>query len=321
MNHETRPAARRVENAGDDQPIDDVALFRRKRVIIPLLLLLIATIIGAGYWYLKRHASVSTDDAFVDADRMTVSPKMLGRIERLLVDEGDTIRAGDTLVRLDDADLRAQLAKVNASIRSLTQNGEIAAVNLAKAQDDFSRTEKQFAGKIVTQEQFNHAGSALKLAQAQAAAAAAQIATAQADLAIVKTQLGNTVLCAPFNGVVAKRWALTGEIVQPGQAIFSLYDKKNIYVTANFEETKLHSIHVGQAVTIAVDALPGHAYVGKVTSIGRSTASLYSLIPANNASGNFTKITQRVPVKIAFGRSSGADLLPGLSAYVAIAVR
>jgi membrane fusion protein (multidrug efflux system) len=108
-------------------------------------------------------------------------------------------------------------------------------------------------------------------------------------------------------------------VVQPGQAIFSMFDNKHVWITANYEETKLRSIQPGQRVRISLDAYPGVEIAGKVESMGRSTASQFSLIPASNASGNFTKITQRVPVKISILTTpANVSTLPGLSAFVRI---
>lgn len=302
-----------------DQSIEDVAMFKRKRVIIPLFLLLVGLIIGVVAWYMNKYSSIATDDALVEAYRATISSKILGRITQLKYDEGDTVRAGDTLMKLDDADLRAQLAKAEASLRLISRSGEISSVNKAKALDDYNRTEKQFQGQIVSQEQFNHAENARKLAEAQIDRDEAQVAAAKADLAIVNTQLANTVILAPFSGIVAKRWVLTQDVVSPGQAVFSMFDNKHVWITANYEETKLRAIRPGMRVQVTIDAFPGAIVAGKVESIGRSTTSEFSLIPASNASGNFTKVTQRVPVKIAIESSPAAvSLLPGLSAYVRI---
>jgi membrane fusion protein, multidrug efflux system len=244
---------------------------------------------------------------------------MLGRITQLTCNEGDSVRQGDTLVRLDDADLRAQLAKADASVRYIMRSAGISSVNIAKAMDDYARAEKQFKSQIISQEQFSHTENARQLAEAQGDMASSQIATAQADLSIVRTQLANTVITAPFAGVAVKRWVLAGDVVQPGQAIYSLYDVKHLWVTANYEETKLRVIRPGMRAEITVDAYPGVVLRGSVLSIGRSTASQFSLIPSGNASGNFTKTTQRVPIKLPVEPGpAGADLLPGLSAAVRI---
>ena len=311
-----------THSGNGDQPIDEVPMFKRKRIIFPSAIL-VGLILAAGwFWYMQRYTFISTDDAYVDANRATVSAKVLGRITKLFVDEGDTVHQGDTLVLLDDADLRAQLQKAMASLRYITRNVEIQSVNKAKAMDDFFRTQKQFEGHIVAQEQFAHAENARKLAEAQSDMASAQIVTAQADLNIVRTQLSNMVIVAPVSGVVAKRWVLAGDVVSPGQAIFSLFDNKHVWVTANFEETKLRVIRPGLHTTISVDAFPGTTVEGEVESLGRSTASQFSLMPSNNASGNFTKITQRVPVKITINTVGGpVALIPGLSATVHIFVK
>jgi len=311
------PAARN----GGDQSIDDVPMFKRKRVLIPFALLLVAAVAAVWFWYVRQNTFVGTDDASIDSNRATISSRVLGRIVFLGADEGDSVKAGDTLVKLDDIDLKAQLMKAEASYRYLTRNVEIATVNKARALDDYERVEKQFKSEIIPQEQFSHADNARKLAEAQNDVATAQIATALADLAIVKAQLANTVIVAPFAGVIARRWVLTGDVVSPGQAIFSLFDKSHIWVTANYEETKLRQIKPGLSVQITLDAFPGVALQGKVLTIGRSTASQFSLIPAGNASGNFTKVTQRVPVKLSIEPAAGVALLPGLSASVRIFVR
>ena len=315
------PGGMQAPGNGGDQSIDDVPLFKRKRVLIPFAILLVAAVAAGWIWYVRQNTFVGTDDAYIDSNRATISSRMLGRITFLGADEGDSVKAGDTLVKLDDIDLRAQLMKAEASYRYLTRNVEISTVNKARALDDYERVEKQFKSQIIPQEQFSHADNARKLAEAQNDVATAQIATALADLAIVKAQLANTVIIAPFSGVIAKRWVLTGDVISPGQAIFSLFDKNHIWVTANYEETKLRNIHPGQNVQITLDAFPGIALQGKVLTLGRSTASQFSLIPAGNASGNFTKVTQRVPVKLSIEPAPGVALLPGLSASVRVYIR
>jgi len=307
----------------NEQAIDDIPLFKRKRVILPLFILLVIVVGAVWYWYVQQYTAISTDDAFIEADRVTVSSKIPGRIRSLPYDEGDTIRRGDTIARLDDSDLRSQFNKAVASIVFFKSSEDVAAVTLAKAQDDYARADKQYISQVIPQEQYSHAGNALKLAKAQTNLASSQINTAQADLGIIKTQLTNTIITAPFSGVIAKRWVLAGDVVSPGQAIYSVFDKHHIWITAEFEETKLHSILIGDKVTIKFDALPDTVFNGTVVSIGQSTASQFSLIPPSNASGNYTKITQRVPIKIALDASATANgrLLPGLSAYVRVMIR
>ena len=164
----------------------------------------------------------------------------------------------------------------------------------------------------------------MPVAQAQLELAQSQVNTAKAHLGVVQTQLSNTQIYAPFKGLVAKRWVMQGDVVQPGQPIFTINDLEHIWVTAVFEETKLASIHLADPVHISVDAYADRDFEGKVTMIGASAASRFSLIPPNNASGNFTKVTQRVPIRISINApqpDSGQDampLLPGMSAVVRV---
>jgi membrane fusion protein (multidrug efflux system) len=306
------------------QSIEDVPALKKKRVIIPIFISMVIVVIGGWSWYAHNSYFIGTDDAAIDANHVTISAKMMGRIVSLKFDEGDTVKQGDTLAKLDDTDLNAQLSKAEASVRYFTKSAEISTVNLEKTKNDFARAEKQYDSKIITQEQYDHAGDALKLAQAQADMALSQIVTSQADIKIISTQINNSVILAPFTGVIAKKWMMQGDVVQPGQAIFSLYDTRNIWVTANYEETKIHSINPGMNVDITLDAFPGKILKGKVLWIGKTTAAQFSLMPANNASGNFTKITQRVPVRIVIDTTvspKDVALIPGLSSTVRILVR
>lgn len=296
----------------------------RLGIIIPLVLLLVLVGAAGAYWYLKIRGVISTDDAYVDGDRVAVSTKMLGRITRLGTDEGDTVQAQQLLVQLDDSDLRAQEAQREAALALAQENVALAEAREHQASDDLHRAEVQFRGHAITQEALDHARTALIVARTQHAIALAQVRTARADLNTVQTQIQDTRVVAPLDGVVAKRWVLPGDVVQPGQPIFTLYDLKNVWITANFEETKLAAIAVGAGVDIQVDAYPGRRFQGRVVRIGAAAASQFSLIPPNNASGNFTKVTQRVPVRIAVERAAdGAGdaapiLLPGMSVEVTI---
>lgn len=308
----------------------------RRRFLIPLGFAVLCAALTVTYWAVYLRGSVSTDDAFVDGDPTSISAKVPGRITLLSSAEGDSVQPGQVLVQLDDTDLRAQVAQAEAALELARQSVGLAQVTLHKAQEDFSRTQAQFQGSIVTQEQLDHARQAVELAEAQVKVSQAQAANAQAQLEVVRTQLQNTRIVAPAGGVIARKWAMPGDIVQPGQPIYTIYDLRDLWVTANFEETKLVSIHLGSPVEIALSAYPHHKLAGKVTLIGAAAASEFSLIPPNNASGNFTKVTQRVAVKIALVDSSpsllagprpgagSADvlrLIPGMSADVKIRVR
>jgi membrane fusion protein, multidrug efflux system len=312
-----------VDRANLKTGSDNRKLYQKKRVIIPLLILILIAAAIVAYWNTYLRGYTSTDDAFIDSDNVTISSKVLGRILELKADEGDTIKKGDTIVRLDDSDLRAQEAQAEASLIYAQKNAALAKVNLQKTQDDFNRTAEQFKGNAVTREQYDHARQAEETAQAQYDAVLSQIGTAHAQLGVVQTQLNNMGIMAPFTGVVARRWLLAGDVVQAAQPILTVYSLENAWVTAYLEETKIRSIRLGDPVEISVDAYPGQTFQGKIADIGATAASQFSLIPPNNASGNFTKITQRISVKIAINQSlrNPAALRPGMSVVVKIKVR
>jgi membrane fusion protein (multidrug efflux system) len=324
---EVETTLKQSRNGEGDESIAEVPLFRKKRVLIPLFLLIVVAAVVVWYWYVNLRGFDSTDDAYVDGNRVSISSKMLGRIIQLAVDEGDSVKAGQVIVRLDDSDLRAQKEQAKAALAYARESVTLAKVNVDKAQDDYQRAKIQFDGNIIPKEQYDHAVKSLQAAQAQYSITLAQVGTAKAQLGVIQTQLLNMTIAAPFDGVVSKRWVLAGDVVQPGQPIFSIYDLHHLWITANFEETKMASIHFNDPVEVSVDAYPDCHFEGKVIQLGANTASEFSLIPPNNASGNFTKLTQRVPVKISIedkhssDQSSSPQLLPGMSVEVKVKVR
>ena len=299
---------------------------KRKRIIIPFIIILLAVSV-AVYWYISQLGFVSTDDAYIDSNKLSVSAKMLGRIVNLTVDEGDTVTTGQLLVQLDSTDLKARENQAKAMLDLAEESINLANVKLAKAQDDFNRAHQQFEDKVIPKEQFDHAEKALQAAKAELNIDKSKINTAKAQLDVIRTELNNTSISSPMDGVIGKRWVLKGDVIQPGQPIYTMFDLKNIWVTANLEETKLAAIHDGDDTEIFVDAYPDQNFTGKVFSIGSNTASEFSLIPPSNASGNFTKVTQRVPIKIsvepidANGQPDPVDnmrLLPGMSVEIKV---
>ena len=313
----------------EDESIDNVPLFRKKKIVIPALIILIAVAIGI-YWYIGQLGYVSTDDAFIDGNKLSVSSKILGRITNLAVDESDTVKQGQLLVQLDSTDLKAQESQAKAMLALDNESVTLAKVNVEKAEDDFNRAQRQYKDNIIPKEQFDHTQKALEAAKAAYNIAVTKIGTAQAQLKVIKTELQNTQIYSPMNGVVAKRWVLAGDVVSPGQPIFTIYDLKNIWVTADLEETKLAQIHIGDTVDISVDTYPDQTFRGQVYQIGSNTASQFSLIPPSNASGNFTKVTQRVPIKISIkpvannedeDPNESIKLLPGMSVEIRVKVK
>jgi membrane fusion protein (multidrug efflux system) len=309
-----------------NEKIGSVPLFRKKRVLIPLFLLILGLAAGVWYWFTFLRDYVSTDDAFLDADRVEISAKVLGRIVELGVDEGSRVEKGQVLVRLDDTDLQAQVEQAKANLAFAEKSLPLAGVSLERAKDDFTRAEIQFKGAVITKEQHVHAQQALAAAEAEYAIAQSRIGLAKAQLAVVETQLLNMAIAAPFDGIVAKRWLLSGDVVQPGQPILSIYETEHIWVTANLEETKLAKVKLAAKVEVSIDAYAGRPFSGTVALINAYTASEFSLIPPNNASGNFTKVTQRVPLRIALDGLTPElrakyPLRPGMSVEIKIRVR
>jgi membrane fusion protein, multidrug efflux system len=310
------------------------------RVYIPLALVIIIVVAGAWYWYRDYSMYITTDDAHVEADNVSVSSKIIGRILTEYANEGDSVRQGVLLADLDSSDMVAQrnqaLAVRVQALANLTQSEvkyssdqmslKVLEINLEKSKDDMVRAKNQSDGGVITAEQFDHVKKAFETASAQLEAAKVQLAvsrsmissasaaveTANAQVKVLDTQLKNSRLYAPADGIIARRWLLPGDIVQPGQSIFTLTINKNLWVVAFLEETKTASVHVGQSVRFTIDAFPEVRFNGKVFLVGSATASVFSLIPANNASGNFTKVTQRIPVRISI---DGADNEKALSSF------
>ena len=321
-------------------------------VFLPLILVIIAVLAGGFYWYRQYAKYIKTDDAYIDTDNISVSSKMFGRIVALYVDEGDTVEQGELLTRLDTIDILAQKEHAVAMMEQAKTNQlqaeaqydynresiRVLEVNYEKAGKDLERATEQFRGGVIPEEQYEHTRKAFETAEAQIQASrtqlkvtAAQIHTAKAavksaetEIRVIDTQLENTKLYSPINGIVARRWLLPGDVVQPGQSVLTVTNHQKLWVLVYLEETKIADVHLDQASIFTVDAFTDVTFTGRVFSIGTNTASQFSLIPPNNASGNFTKVTQRIPIKISIDGTrnnkylSSYDLLAGMSVIVRI---
>ena len=322
------------------------------KVYIPLLLIILLLAGGGIYWYIDYSKYINTDDAHVESDNVAVSPKVLGRISQVFAAEGDQVKKGQLLVVIDSTDLVAQknqasaakmqaeatVLQVQAKYQYDLKNNKVQEITLSKVQADFERAKSQFKSDVITREQYDHANKALETAQAlleadlsqakvsnsQIKSSMASVESAQAQVEVIQTQINNTRLYAPCNGVIGKRWLMPGDIAQPGQSIFTIVNDHQLWISIFLEETKLENLHMGQPCLFSLDTYPGVTFTGKITEIGSNTASQFSLIPANNASGNFTKVTQRVQLKISIeGVKDGKNLsafriLSGMSAVVKI---
>jgi membrane fusion protein (multidrug efflux system) len=325
---------------------------KKLKVYIPLALIIIGIIVGALYWYKDYSTYITTDDARVDADNVSVGSKIMGRIIALYTQEGSVVKQGTLLAELDSSDYIAQrnqslavrsqahanLYQAEVKYNSDQKSLRVLEINLEKAAEDLARAKSQSDGGVITAEQFDHVKKAYETATAQLDAAKAQllvtksmistagaaVETADAQVKVVDNQLKNTKLYAPADGIIAKRWLLPGDVVQPSQSVFTLTMSKNLWVIAFLEETNIAAIKTGQNVKFTIDAFEDVKFSGKVFLIGSSTASVFSLIPANNASGNFTKVTQRIPVKISIDSAdnntdiASLNILAGMSVIVKI---
>ena len=325
---------------------------KKLRVYIPLAIVILAVLTGAWYWYKDYSTYITTDDAKVDADNVSIGSKIIGRISAIHAKEGDIVKQGTLLADLDSSDYIAQrnqsLALRSQALANLAQSEvkynsdqkslRVLEINLERANEDLSRAKSQAEGGVITTEQFDHIKKASETAAAQLEASKAQLLvsksmissakaaleTTDTQVKVLDTQLKNTRLYAPADGIIAKRWLLPGDVVQPSQSVFTLTMSNNLWVVAFLEETNIAAVKSGQDVRFSIDAFPKVRFRGKVFLIGSSTASVFSLIPANNASGNFTKVTQRIPVKISIDSAdnntdiSSFNIISGMSVLVKI---
>jgi len=321
-------------------------------VYIPLIVIVLIVLAGSYYWYREYQKYIKTDDAHIDSDNVAISSKILGRIVHLYADEGDSVKKGMLLAELDSTDLIAQvqqaialknqntaaLSQAEAKYRFDTESMQVPEVSVAKAKEDWDRAKSQLAGGVITKEAYDHARKALdaanaqydatksqlQVSKAQTESAASAIQSAQAQVNVLQTMLRNTKLYAPVDGIIAKRWLLAGDITQPGQSIMTLNNSKKLWVSVYLEETKVARLKLNQPAIFDVDAYPGVVFKGKVISIGSNTAAQFSLIPPNNAAGNFTKVTQRIQVKVSIEGVEGQknlnnyQLLAGMSVVMKI---
>ncbi len=296
-------------------------------------------IFGARKWWFSR-SHVSTDNAQVDGHIVPILPKVGGFVAEVRVEENHSVKAGDTLVVLDDRDLRARLAQTEADLAALlatvSSRGRVgqaeAAVAQAQAQAvkaiaDLQRIEPLARQNVVSQQQLDAARAAAAAAEAQLAAAQAMLVGADARVAAARAtrdqaalQLSYTRITAPANGVVSKKAVELGQLVQPGQPLMTVVPLEDVWVTANLKETETADVTPGDSADITVDAYQGVHFRGHVESLSPATGAKFSLLPPDNATGNFTKVVQRIPVRIHL--DSPVDpahmLRPGMSVVATI---
>ncbi len=305
---------------------------RRKLLLRLVLLVVVLAALGWAFWYFsydRWHAS--TDDAYVDGNVVQITPRIAGTVIRIGADDNDLVRQGQALVELDRANADVALARAEAAlgqavrkvsglygtVRSAEADVALRQAALQQARADLERRQQLAASGAISREELAHvrdavisAQSALAAAQAQLAAARAQtvdtdvashpdVRAAAASLRQAWLDDQRTNLPAPVTGYVAKRTVQLGQHVQPGTPLMAVVPLAGVWVNANFKETQLAQMRIGQPVTLTADVY-GDAvtYHGRVAGLGVGTGSAFSLLPAQNATGNWIKIVQRLPVRI-----------------------
>ena len=262
---------------------------------------------GGGVYWWRASGRVSTDDAFIEGRIVRVSAQVAGQVAKLAVTDNQRVKDGDLLVQLDDREYRAQTEQATAEARS----AEVAAENAAV---DARRAEQLFARQLIARQ-------ALDTAQAAARMRAADAEAARKRAAEAALRLSYTRITSPEDGRVTRRSIEEGAYLQVGQMLMTIVPN-DFWVVANFKETQLTKMAPGQAVDIKVDAYPGMVLRGHVDSIQAGTGARFSLLPPENATGNYVKVVQRVPVKIVLDETPEPDRLgPGMSVVPTVRVR
>ena len=360
---ETHPDLRVEAGGAEAKPLPATKHGLRRLLLVGAGLAALAggVYFGRDYWLVGRF-HVSTDDAYVQADTVTISPKVSGYLAQVLVGDNETVKAGQVLARVDPrdyavaldqarADVQAALATIaskQAAINAAQSNVEAAQATIAvdrsnqtfadqeskryaylaqtgfgsvqNAQQAASRIAASLAGIQRDEAALASAVTQVNLQQAELAQARAAFAHSQAVQHQAELNLGYAAVASPADGIVGNRTLRVGQYVQAGTELMSVVPSAAAYVVANFKETQLTDVYRGQPVSIRVDMFPGRTYHGRVDSLAPASGQTFALLPPDNATGNFTKVVQRIPVRITLDAQDVglADLRPGMSVTPAI---
>ena len=311
---------------------------RRTVFLVMGVVLLALVAFGVRRWiYGLSH--VSTDDAQVDGHIVPILPKVGGFVTEVRIDENQNVKAGDTLVVLDDRDYKVRLAQAEADLavalagvsnRARVGQAEAqveqAQANALKARADLERLRPLAQQDIVSKQQLDAveagaraADAALAASQAALLAADARVGAARAARDQAALNLSYTRVIAPASGVVSKKTVELGQLVQAGQPLMSVVPLEDVWLTANLKETDVADVKPGEPVEFTVDAYRRRHFTGHVESLAPATGARFSLLPPDNATGNFTKVVQRVPVRVRPDKVDPSHpLRPGMSVVVTI---
>ena len=360
-----------MDTAVEGKNVKQAALEGRTGMQRRTLLLAVAAVVLIGgiawgiHWWTVGRFIESTDDAYLQADSVTIAPKVSGYVAEVYVTDNQAVTAGEPLVRLDSRQYQAILEQAKATIAArkadiergaaelLQQQANIAQARAqlqgarsseAHAREEVQRYEPLVATGAETTEKLADLRNALNQAQSTVAANAAALQAAERQPAATQAQIDqaraqleaaeantrqaqldeqDTVIRSTLAGRVGDRTVRMGQYAQPGTRLMTIVPVQDIYLVANFKETQLSLMRAGQPATIHVDALSGTDLHGTIDSFSPGTGSQFALLPPQNATGNFTKIVQRVPVRIHLntGREARSVLVPGLSVTVRVDTR
>ncbi|WP_237154695.1 HlyD family secretion protein [Oryzibacter oryziterrae] len=328
---------------------------RAKRRVwrLPVMLALPLAIAAAGGWYWVTGARwVSTENAYVQQNKVLISPEVSGRIAEVFVGQNQSVAPGTPLFRLDDASYAIDLKKADSAValarlqveqlrtayKDAQLKAETARGTLEFQQTQFSRQERLRNSGNATEAQFDSARHDLDLARQAVAEADQSVADALAALggdanietdrhpsvlsalaaeSSARLDLQHTLVTAPAKGTVSQVANLqVGQYVASGSPVMAIVDTQSVWIEANFKETDLEHMRTGQVAALTLDAYPSQPLKGKVESIGAGTGAIFSLLPAQNATGNWVKVVQRVPVRLSVSDAGSLPLRAGLSVSV-----
>jgi membrane fusion protein (multidrug efflux system) len=310
---------------------------KKKKIVAAFVILLIAGIITLFFYLDYKATHITTDDAFVDGRIYAVAPKIPGTVKAVHVEDNQMVKKGDMLVEIapEDYDARlneamssvnaekSKLAEYQAKVKTARAQLELQDANMRQAEIDIRRAELLYGKGAISKERYEKTktGYDVTLAEVKASreqmrqtesSVASQASSVTAKEARLKTEqlnVGYTMIYAPADGRITKKNVEKGNQVQPGQPLMAVVPLDDVWVVANYKETQLKRVRPGQKVKIKVDTYSGETFTGKVDSIMAGTGSAFSLFPPENATGNYVKVVQRVPVKIVLDRKDMAGIL------------
>jgi membrane fusion protein, multidrug efflux system len=259
----------------------------RKKVFMYLAgIVAIPAVIFLTMYVIKGLSRVTTDDAYVEGRVHTIAARINGTVDLVQVTDNQGVKKGELLFEIDPVDYQLKVSDAQANL-------DVRKALLEQASRDRVRAEALYRQAIFPKDRYENACTVCNLTSAQLKAAEAQLKIAQRNLQYTKVY-------APSDGYVTKKSVEVGNQIQAGQPLMAVVDMGDVWVTANYKETQLKNVKVGQRAEIKVDTYPGSIFTGRVQSIMAGTGSAFSLFPPENALGNYVKVVQRIPVKIVF---------------------